>query len=78
MDRKAAAVLDSLVGNQALADGNKRLGGLAAVVFHGLNEIDLDYGNRRRARGHSTTRPGRTRTRPARNGSSISASLDRG
>jgi death-on-curing protein len=42
IDRKAAALLDSLVGNHALVDGNKRLGWLAVVVFYGLNDIDLD------------------------------------
>lgn len=42
MDRKAAALLDSLVGNHALVDGNKRLGWLAVVVFYGLNDVDLD------------------------------------
>lgn len=34
---KAAALLHSLVRNHALADGNKRLGWLAAVVFLDLN-----------------------------------------
>lgn len=34
---KAAALLHSLVGNHALADGNKRLGWLAAAVFLDLN-----------------------------------------
>jgi death-on-curing protein len=42
LDRKAAALLDSLVGNHALVDGNKRLGWLAVVVFYGLNDVDLD------------------------------------
>jgi death-on-curing protein len=42
VDRKAAALLDSLVGNHALADGNERLGWLAVVVFYGLNDVDLD------------------------------------
>jgi death-on-curing protein len=42
LDQKAAALLDSLVGNHALVDGNKRLGWLAVVVFYGLNDIDLD------------------------------------
>ncbi len=42
VDRKAAALLDSLVGNPALVDGNKRLGWLAVVVFYGLYDIDLD------------------------------------
>lgn len=42
LDQKAAALLDSLVGNHALVDGNKGLGWLAVVVFYGLNDIDLD------------------------------------
>ena len=42
LDRKTAALLDSIVGNHALLDGNKRLGWLAAVVFYGLNQIELD------------------------------------
>lgn len=39
---KAAVLLESIVGNHALVDGNKRLGWLAAVVFLGLNGVDLD------------------------------------
>ena len=42
MDRKAAVLLESLVRNQALVDGNKRLGWLATVVFYGLNDITLE------------------------------------
>ena len=42
LDHKAAALLDSLVGNHALVDGNKRLGWLAVVVLYGLNDVDLD------------------------------------
>ena len=42
LDRKAAALLDSIVGNHALPDGNKRLGWLAVVVFYGLNQIEID------------------------------------
>ena len=42
LDQKAAALLDSLVGNDALVDGNKRVGWLAVVVFYGLNNVDLD------------------------------------
>jgi death-on-curing protein len=42
LDSKAAALLDSLVGNHALIDGNKRLGWLAVVVFYGLNDVNLD------------------------------------
>lgn len=42
IDDKAAVLLESLVGNHALVDGNKRLGWLAVVVFYGLNDITLD------------------------------------
>lgn len=42
IDDKAAVLLESLVGNRALADGNKRLGWLAVVVFYGLNDLALD------------------------------------
>lgn len=44
IERKAAALLHSLVSNHALADGNKRLGWLATVVFLDLNDrsVDLD------------------------------------
>ena len=34
---KAAALLQSVVGNHALVDGNKRLGWLSAAVFLELN-----------------------------------------
>lgn len=42
LDRKAGALLASIVGNPPLVDGNKRLGWLAVVVFYGLNGVDLD------------------------------------
>lgn len=42
IDHKAAALLESVVGNHALIDGNKRLGWLAVVVFYGLNGVTLD------------------------------------
>ncbi len=42
IDEKAAVLLESLVRNHALIDGNMRLGWLAAVVFYGLNEIVLE------------------------------------
>lgn len=41
IDQKAAVLLESLVRNHALIDGNKRIGWLATVVFYGLNDIDL-------------------------------------
>ncbi len=42
IDEKAAVLLESLVRNHALVDGNKRIGWLATVVFYGLNDITLD------------------------------------
>ena len=38
---KAAALLDAVVRHHALADGNKRLGWAATVVFYDLNGFDL-------------------------------------
>lgn len=42
LDHKAGALLESIVVNHPLVDGNKRLGWLAVVVFYGLNGIDLE------------------------------------
>ena len=42
LDEKAAVLLESLVGNHALVDGNKRLGWLSLVVFYGLNGVVLE------------------------------------
>jgi death-on-curing protein len=39
---KAAALLEAVVRNHALVDGNKRLGWAAVAVFHDLNGSDLD------------------------------------
>jgi death on curing protein len=39
---KAAVLLESIVRNHPLVDGNKRLGWMATFVFYGLNGIDLD------------------------------------
>lgn len=39
---KAAALMESIVRNHALVDGNKRLGWLATVLFVGLNGLRLD------------------------------------
>jgi death on curing protein len=39
---KAAALLEAVVRNHALVDGNKRLGWAAAAVFYDLNGFDLD------------------------------------
>lgn len=42
LDEKAAVLLESVVKNHPLVDGNKRLGWLALVVFFGLNGVVLD------------------------------------
>ena len=42
LDLKAAVLLESLVGNRALVDGNKRLGWLSVAVFYGSNGVALD------------------------------------
>ncbi|MGC5025510.1 MULTISPECIES: type II toxin-antitoxin system death-on-curing family toxin [unclassified Tsukamurella] len=42
LDEQAAALLESIVRNHPLIDGNKRLGWLATVVFYGLNGVTLD------------------------------------
>lgn len=42
IDAKAGALLESIVVNHPLVDGNKRLGWLSVVVFYGLNGIDLE------------------------------------
>ena len=42
LDQKAAVLLESLVRNHALIDGNKRIGWLATVVFYGLNSVTLE------------------------------------
>lgn len=39
--QKAAALLQSLVENHPLVDGNKRLGWLATAVFLEINEVDV-------------------------------------
>jgi death-on-curing protein len=39
---KAAVLLESILRNHPLVDGNKRLGWMATFVFHGLNGLDLD------------------------------------
>lgn len=42
LDDKAAVLLESLVRNHALVDGNKRIGWLAVAVFYGLNGVVLE------------------------------------
>jgi death on curing protein len=42
LDDKAAVLLESLVRNHPMVDGNKRLGWLAVVVLYGLNGVELD------------------------------------
>jgi len=41
---KAAVLLESIVRNHPLVDGNKRLGWLSTVVFYGLNGVTLRPG----------------------------------
>lgn len=41
LDTKAAVLLESIVRNHPLVDGNKRLGWVAVVVFHGINGVIL-------------------------------------
>lgn len=38
---KAAALLQSVVGNHALVDGNKRLGWLSVAVFLEINDVTV-------------------------------------
>jgi death-on-curing protein len=38
---KAAALLQSVVGNHALVDGNKRLGWLTTAVFLAINDVEI-------------------------------------
>lgn len=42
---KAAALLQSVVGNHALVDGNKRLGLAAVIAFLGVNGWRLTFSN---------------------------------
>ncbi|MCF4119527.1 type II toxin-antitoxin system death-on-curing family toxin [Antribacter sp. KLBMP9083] len=42
LDLKAAALLDSVVNNHALIDGNKRLGLIAVATFYELNDHYFD------------------------------------
>ena len=42
IDEKAAVLLESIVRNHPLLDGNKRLGWLAAVIFLDINGLTLD------------------------------------
>lgn len=42
LDLKAAVLLESVVSNHPLVDGNKRLAWLATVVFYGLNGAILE------------------------------------
>jgi death-on-curing protein len=41
LDTKAAVLLESIVRNHPLVDGNKRLGWVAVVVFYQLNGVAL-------------------------------------
>ncbi|GAA4546365.1 type II toxin-antitoxin system death-on-curing family toxin [Amycolatopsis samaneae] len=42
LPEKAAVLLESVVRNHPLVDGNKRLSWMSAFVFCGLNGLDLD------------------------------------
>lgn len=42
LELKAAALMDSLVNNHPLVDGNKRLGWLATLVFLDLNGVWIE------------------------------------
>ncbi|KZB87635.1 type II toxin-antitoxin system death-on-curing family toxin [Amycolatopsis regifaucium] len=42
LHEKAAVLLESVVRNHPLIDGNKRLSWMATFVFYGLNGHDLD------------------------------------
>lgn len=42
IDEKAAVLLESIVRNHPLLDGNKRLGWLAAVIFFDINGFTLE------------------------------------
>ena len=42
LNQKAAALMESLVRNPPLVDGNKRLGWLATVVFYAINGEALE------------------------------------
>jgi death-on-curing protein len=42
LDKKVAVLLESIVRNHPLVDGNRRLAWLAAVVFYGLNDEVLE------------------------------------
>ncbi|MFI7115632.1 type II toxin-antitoxin system death-on-curing family toxin [Amycolatopsis sp. NPDC049868] len=42
LHEKAAVLLESVVRNHPLIDGNKRLSWMATFVFYGLNGYDLD------------------------------------
>lgn len=42
LELKAAALMDSLVNNHPLVDGNKRLGWLAALVFLDVNGVWIE------------------------------------
>ncbi|WP_410580424.1 type II toxin-antitoxin system death-on-curing family toxin [Amycolatopsis sp. lyj-108] len=42
LHEKAAVLLESLVRNHPLVDGNKRLGWMAVFVYYGLNGVDLE------------------------------------
>ena len=42
LDEKAAVLLESIVRNHALVDGNRRLAWLAVVVLYGVNDVTFE------------------------------------
>jgi len=42
LHEKAAVLLESIVRNHPLVDGNKRLGWMTVFVFYGLHDVDLE------------------------------------
>lgn len=43
--QKAAALMESIVGNHPLVDGNKRLGWAAVGIFYEMNNISITISN---------------------------------
>lgn len=45
MSEKGAALMQSIIGNHPLIDGNKRLGWTAITVFYAMNETPIHISN---------------------------------
>lgn len=43
--QKAAALMESIVGNHPLVDGNKRLGWAAVAIFYEMNNLSITISN---------------------------------